>query len=81
MEEINRERAKAVVTLVVTCAVNIANIYGYAIDAEQWVNVALSLLSAACIGWTWWKNQNMTHEAVQGQHVIDDLKAKRKSDE
>lgn len=79
MEEINKERARAIVTLVVTCLVNIANVYGYAVDAEQWVNVALSILSAICIAWTWWKNQNITEEALAGQHVLDNLKAQRRA--
>ena len=76
MNEINIERAKAIITLIVTCAVNIVNVYGYTVDVEQWVNVALSLLSAACIVWTWWKNMNLTPQAVEGQKLIDSLKAK-----
>ena len=79
MSELTIERLKAVVTLVVTCAVNVANVYGYTVDTEQWVNVALSLLSAICILWTWWKNQNVTLPAVQAQAVLDHLKAERKA--
>ena len=81
MEEINRERARAIITLVVTCAVNIANVYGFAVDAEQWVNVALSILSAVSIIYAWWKNQNITEEALEGQHVLDRLKAERRAQE
>lgn len=75
----NIERAKAVITIVVTALVNVANVYGFAIDAEAWINVALSILSAVCIAWTWWKNQNITPEAIQAQAVLDHLKAERKA--
>ena len=75
----NVERAKAIITIIVTAVVNIANIYGYAVDAEAWINVALSILSAICIAWSWWKNQNITPEAIQAQAVLDHLKAERKA--
>lgn len=75
----NEERAKAIITIVITAAVNVANVYGYAIDAEAWINVALSVLSAACILWSWWKNQNITPEAIQAQAVLDHLKAERRA--
>lgn len=78
-QELGSERTKAVITLVVTTIVTIANMYGFAADAEAWVNVALSILDAALMGYMWWKNQNVTLEAVRGQHVIDDLKAERKA--
>ena len=70
----NIERARAIVTIVVTAIVNIANVYGYAVDADQWVNVALSLLSAATILYAWWKNANITDEAIQAQAYLDELK-------
>ena len=81
MDELTKERAKAIVTLVVTCAVNVCNVLGYAVDAEQWVNAALSILSVICIAWTWWKNQNITPEALEGQKLLDSLKAKHAKEE
>lgn len=71
------ERAKAIITIVVTAAVNIANVYGFAADADQWVNVVLSIASAICIAWSWWKNQNITAEAQQAQRYLDELKANK----
>lgn len=79
MEEINIERARAIITLVVTCFVTIANMYGFAIDADEWVSCCLCILNAICIGYTWWKNQNITEEALKGQHLIDRLKSERKA--
>jgi len=78
-EALPMERAKAIITLVITTCVTIANMYGFAIDAEEWVNVALSILNAIALLYTWWKNQNITVEAVRGQHVLDSLKAMRKA--
>lgn len=75
----NMERVKATVTIVVTAAVNIANVYGYAVDADAWLNAALTVASAVCIIWSWWKNQNVTAEAQQAQAVLDHLKAEKKA--
>lgn len=74
------ERVKAIVTIVITAAVNIANVMGYALDLDAWLNVALSIASAACILWSWWKNQNITDEAIQAQEYLDGLKAAKRSD-
>jgi len=75
----NVERAKAIITIIVTAVVNIANVYGYAVDAEAWINVALSILSAICIAWSWWKNQNITYAAQQGQLVVDQIKNEQRA--
>ena len=77
----NVERIKAVATIVITAVVNIANVYGYAVDADMWVNVALSVISAASILYAWWKNQNVTDEAIKAQEYLDGLKAARHSKE
>ena len=76
----NQERIKAIITIVVTAIVNIANVMGYALDADQWVNVALSIASAITILYAWWKNQNITDEAIQAQEYLDDLKAAKHAD-
>ena len=73
------EKAKAILTIVVTAAVNIANVYGYAVDAEAWVNVALSVASAVTVLWSWWFNQNVTPEAQQAQLVLNNLKNERRA--
>ena len=73
------EKAKAILTIVVTAAVNIANVYGYAVDAEAWVNVALSVASAVTVLWSWWFNQCVTPEAQQAQLVLRQLKNEKKA--
>lgn len=75
----NAERAKAIITIIVTAIVNIINLYGYAVDAGAVVNAIGTLVSFACIMWSWWKNQNITSEAIQAQAVLDHLKAERKA--
>lgn len=75
------ERVKAIVTIVVTAGVNIANVCGLALDAEAWVTAALSVASVVCIVISWWRNNNVTREAIQGQLVVDRLKAERKAGE
>ena len=72
----NLEQAKAIITIIVTAVVNVANVCGFAMDADAWVNVALSILSAATILYSWWKNQNITPEAQQAQHFLNELKDK-----
>ncbi len=75
----NQERTKAVLTIVITALVNIANVYGYAVDAEPYVLAATSVLSAITVVYTWWKNQNITDEAIAAQAVLDRLKSERKA--
>ena len=72
----NLEQAKAIITIIVTAVVNVANVCGFAMDADAWVNVALSILSAVTILYSWWKNQNFTPEAQQAQRFLDELKGK-----
>lgn len=74
----NIERVKAIATIIVTAAVNIANVMGYALDADSIVNAVLSVLSAIAIVYSWWKNQNITDEAIEAQKVLDALKAERR---
>ena len=73
--DIDFEKAKAIATLVIVCAVNVCNVLGYAVDAEPWVNAVTSVLSAIAIAYAWWKNQNVTPEAAQAQVLLDALKA------
>lgn len=77
----NTERIKAIVTIVVTAVVNIANICGYAYDLDPILNAVLSVVSFVCIAWSWWKNQNITEPAIEAQKVLDHLKAERKAKE
>lgn len=73
--DIDFEKAKAIATLVIVCAVNVCNVLGYAVDAEPWVNAVTSVLSVIAIVYAWWKNQNVTPEAAQAQVLLDALKA------
>ena len=73
----NTERLKAILTIIVTAVVNILNVYGYAVDADMWVNVALSIVSAITIIYAWWKNQNVTEQAQAAQLFLNDLKARK----
>lgn len=75
----NIERAKAIVTIVVTAIINIVNLYGYAINADPIVTAITTIMSAAAIAYSWWKNQNVTPEAQQAQKVLDELKAEKRA--
>lgn len=77
----NSEQAKAIITIIVTAVANIANVCGFAMNADAWINVALSILSAATILYSWWKNQNLTPEAAQAQEYLNGLKGMRKGGE
>mgnify|MGYP006988905555 CR=1 FL=1 len=69
------ERIKAVATLAIVAIVNILNVYGFAVDADIWINLVGSVLSAVSIVYAWWKNQNVTESAVTAQGVLDALKS------
>lgn len=73
------ERAKAIITIVITAIVNIANVCGYAMDADTWINAALSVLSAVTIIISWWRNNNITEPAIEAQKVLITLKAEEKA--
>lgn len=70
----NSESIKPIAVLIVTVAVNIANVAGYAIDADLWINIVLSGLSLVAVGYSWWKNQNVTIAAQMAQDYLDELK-------
>lgn len=75
----NAERVKAILTIIVTAGVNIANILGYAYDLDTILNAVLTIFSFICIAYSWWFNQNVTDEAQQAQIVLNDLKAAKKA--
>ena len=73
------ERVKAIITIVITAVLNIANLYGFAVDAGAVVNAVLTVLSFICIAWSWWKNQNVTKEAQTAQIYLNKLKLEKKA--
>ena len=73
------ERTKAIITIVITAVLNIANLYGFAVDAGAVVNAVLTVLSFICIAWSWWKNQNVTQEAQSAQIYLNKLKMEKKA--
>ena len=70
----NAESIKAIVALLVTAVVNIANVCGFALDYGMVYNVVLSVASVACVVYCWWKNQNITAAAQQAQEYLNELK-------
>jgi len=77
----NAESIRAIVTLVVTVAVNIANVLGYALNFDLWYTVLFSIASLIAVAWAWWKNQNVTQAAQQAQVYLDELKGKHTKEE
>lgn len=75
----NQETLKAIITIVVTAAVNIANILGYALDMDTVLNAVLSVFAFACIVYSWWFNQNVTPEAQTAQIYLNKLKLEKKA--
>lgn len=74
----NQETLKAIITIIVTALVNIANILGYALDMDTVLNAVLSVFAFACIVYSWWFNQNVTPEAQEAQLLLNELKAAKK---
>ena len=71
----NAETLKALVTLLVTVALNVANAAGYAFDFGMVYNVVFGVLALVSVAYAWWKNQNVTEAAQQAQEYLDELKA------
>lgn len=76
----NAERVKAILTIIVTAGVNIANILGYAYDLDSILNAVLTIFSFVCIAWSWWFNQNITDEAQRAQEFLNELKAAKRDE-
>lgn len=74
-------RLGAIATILVTAAVNIANLYGYNVDADAAVKVVLTVGSAISIVWSWWRNNDLTEEAFIGTGLTRALKAKKRHGE
>lgn len=68
------ERAKAIAAIVITAIANVANVIGYAVDAEPFITAATSVISAASIVWAWWRNNNVTVAAMVGDAVTSEMK-------
>ena len=73
------ERTKAIITIVITAVLNIANLYGFAVDADVVVNAVLTVFSFAAILYSWWFNQNVTEQAQQSQLVLNKLKNEQRA--
>lgn len=76
---VNFERVKAIVAILITAALNIANLYGFAVDADAVVNAVLTIFSFAAILYSWWFNQNVTEEAQAAQLVLNKLKNEKRA--
>ena len=76
----NIEQVKAFATLLVTVALNVANVAGYALNFDTWYNAVFGVLAVASLAWSWWKNQNVTEAAQQAQLVLDHLKAEKRAE-
>lgn len=74
MFEFNSQTATAIARLVVTVIATCAATFGWTFDAETWFNIALSIVALALLGYTWWKNNNVTYAAQEAQKVLDSIK-------
>lgn len=68
------ERAKAVASIAITAGANIANVVGFAVDAEPFVTAVTSVISAGAIVWAWWRNNNITEAAMVGDALTTEIK-------
>lgn len=71
------ERIKAIITLVAVFIANILNLYGFQADADIMVQVALMIFAAITTVYAWWKNNNITKEAIAAQSFLDNLKEEK----
>lgn len=68
------ERAKAVASIAITAGANVANVVGFAVDAEPFVTAVTSVISAGAIVWCWWRNNNITEAAMVGDALTTEIK-------
>lgn len=70
-----RERTYAIVRCVIGAAAMLLGMVGITVDQEAWATVIMEI---ACMGVTvyawWWRNNNVTTEAIQAQEFLDYIK-------
>lgn len=74
------EQIKATISILVIFVVNIANLLGYALDANLLTNIFLTIAAFIAIGYGVWKNHNFTKAAGIAQNLLNDLKNKDDED-
>lgn len=71
-----KESIVAVMRLVVSLAVSVAAALGWSLDGELLLNILITAVALyMMIRELWWKNNNVTAAAQEGQKITDAIKA------
>lgn len=76
--EFNSSTAVALIRLIASLAAGVASTFGWAFDAELWLNILLSFIAVVLFGYSWWKNNNITAAAQEAQIVLNQIKVNEK---
>lgn len=71
-------RAQSIVSAIVVLIVNIGSVLGVGIDGNVANLIASVIVVVAATAWAAWRDHNFTSAALEGQKVIDQLKAENK---
>lgn len=74
--KLNSQSIIAFARLLVTLVVNGAAMFSWTINEDLFYNVVVSALGVIMMGVIWWKNNNITEAAQEGQLLIDEIKDK-----
>ncbi len=70
------ERTKAIISAVIVIVVNVASLFGVALNQSELTNAVFTLATLAATVWAIWKNHNFSPEAAKAQELLDQLKGK-----
>lgn len=68
------EQIKAIIQMVATIAITIASIFGYQLAEDQAMSIAIVVVACLVVGYSVWRNCNITTEAGKSQKILDGLK-------
>lgn len=74
-EELEEEQLKSAARLIVTLAAQVAMVFSWTIDADAWIAIAITAVDLyLLVRHLWWKNNNVTKEAVASQRMLDGMR-------
>lgn len=74
--ELNKETAAAIVRLAIALIASIFTVLGWSFDQELWSNILMTAVTLyLLVRELWWKNNNVTKAAQEGQIIVDAIKA------
>lgn len=74
MTDFTRERATAIVRLLIMLACSVAGGFGLTVDPDALGTIVACAVALVAGVYSWYKNNNLTQAATEAQHYLDSIK-------